>query len=314
MKIVFTGTSEFAVPILKAIKSQTDWDVALVISEPAKPSGRKNQSSVSPVAQTAKELNLKLATPVSIADIKSDITALKPDVMIVVAYGQILPREVLEIPKFKTINIHPSLLPKLRGASPIQTTLMQGLTETGVSLMVIDEKVDHGPIISQEVFLIDQSENYLTLEFRLSHIGASMLVRDLPKYISGKLKSQEQNHAEATFTKLIKKDDGLIDWSKSPQDIYNQWRAYLKWPGVYTFFKDKSGANMRLKLIQIEKCVISDIAHRSGEVFTDESKNLCIACHEGTIKLIRVQPENSKTLTAGEFLNGYTYIVGQNLV
>ena len=173
--------------------------------EPAKPAGRKNQLIDSPVSKLAKELNLNLTTPISIEDISSEIKNINPDVMIVISYGQLLPLEVLEIPKFKTINIHPSLLPRLRGPSPIQNALAQGLTETGVSLMVIDEKMDHGPVISQEVFLIDQSENYLTLEFQLAQIGASMLIRDLPKYVSGEIKPQEQNHTEATFTKLIKK-------------------------------------------------------------------------------------------------------------
>ena len=127
MKIIFAGTSEFAVPILKAITSQTDWDISLVISEPAKPAGRKNQLIDSPVSKLAKELNLNLTTPISIEDISSEIKNINPDVMIVISYGQLLPLEVLEIPKFKTINIHPSLLPRLRGPSPIQNALAQGL-------------------------------------------------------------------------------------------------------------------------------------------------------------------------------------------
>ncbi|MEK7629456.1 MAG: methionyl-tRNA formyltransferase [Patescibacteria group bacterium] len=315
MKIIFAGTSEFAVPILKAITSQTDWDISLVISEPAKPAGRKNQLIDSPVSKLAKELNLNLTTPISIEDISSEIKNINPDVMIVISYGQLLPLEVLEIPKFKTINIHPSLLPRLRGPSPIQNALAQGLTETGVSLMVIDEKMDHGPVISQEVFLIDQSENYLTLEFQLAQIGASMLIRDLPKYVSGEIKPQEQNHTEATFTKLIKKEDGLVDYQKmSAEEVYNLWRAYINWPSVYTFFKNKSGQNIRLKLIELEKCQTSEVGQKlSGEVFTDESKNLYIACNDGAIKLIRVQPEGSKILNAQDFLNGHKEIVGQKL-
>ncbi|MDP3764565.1 MAG: methionyl-tRNA formyltransferase [bacterium] len=320
MKVAFAGTSEFAVPILKTITSQTNWDVALVISEPAKASGRKNQLIASPISKLAQELNLNLLTPVSIKDIKEDILKSNLDILVVVSYGQILPKDIICLPKYKTVNIHPSLLPRLRGASPIQTALAQGLTETGVSLMLIDGKVDHGPIISQEVFLIDQSENYLTLEFKLAQIGASMFVRDLPKYVSGELQPQPQDDSQATFTKMLKKEDGLVDWSKSADDIYNQWRAYLNWPGVYTFFKDKSGRTIRLKLIEVELqsadqsiYATSDVAYRVGKVFTDESKNLYIACRKDAIKLIRVQVENSKVLTASEFLNGHGYVVSQKL-
>lgn len=313
MKVVFCGTSEFAAPILKKIKSQTDWDIALVVSEPAKPSGKKRLLIPSPVAQAAQELNLNLAAPASISDIKADLAALNPDVMIVVAYGQILPLEIISIPKFGTINVHPSLLPKLRGASPIQTALARGLAETGCSLMVIDEKVDHGPVISQEVLAISDEDTYLTLEPKLAELGAQMIIHDLPQYISGKIKPQEQNHAEATFTKLIKKENGRIDWQKmSAGDIYNLWRAYLKWPGIYTFFQNKSGQNIRLKLIEV-KPATSDVAGKSGEVFTDESKNLYIACRTGAVKIVKLQPEGSRVITTTEFLNGYSYIINQTL-
>ena len=315
MKIIFCGTSEFAAPILKTIASTTDWAVALVVSEPAKPSGKKKLFSLSPVAQAAQELNLNLAAPTAIQDIKSDLAALNPDVMIIAAYGQILPSEIISVPKFKTINVHPSLLPKLRGASPIQAALARGFTQTGVSLMVIDEKVDHGPVISQEALAVGDGDTYLTLEPKLAELGAQMIVRDLSKYVSGEIKPQDQNHAEATFTKLIKKENGRVDWQKmSALEVYNLWRAYIKWPGIYTFFKNKSGASVRLKLIEVElQSGTSDVGHQAGEVFTDESKNLFIACAAGAVKIIKLQPEGSKVLTVQEFLNGYNCIVGQTL-
>ncbi len=310
MRIIFCGTSEFAVPILKKIKTKTNWDIALVVSEPAKPAGRQNLLSDSPMAQTAKELKLKLVTPKSIKDITSDIADIKPDIAIVVAYGQILPEDIIKIPKFKTVNIHPSLLPKLRGPSPIQTALAQGLTETGVSLMLIDKKIDHGPVILQESFLIGENENYLTLEYQLAQIGAAMLIRDLPKYILGKIKPQEQNHSEATFTKLIKKGDGQIDWQKMmAEEIYNLWRAYIKWPGIHTFFKDRSGKSVRLKLIEIQPATSEVASAKAGQIFTDGLKNLYFGCRTGAIKLIRLQPENSKILSDEEFLNGYRYLI-----
>lgn len=315
MKIIFTGTSEFAALILKTILEQTDWSVALAVAEPAKPQGRKNQPVPSPVAQAARELKLNFAAPESIKNISGDIAQIKPDVMIVAAYGQILPPEIINIPKFKTVNIHPSLLPSHRGPSPIQSALAQGLTETGVSLMLIDEQIDHGPVISQEKFLIDEDDTYLTLEPKLAGLGSKMLIRDLPRYVSGDLNPKPQNHSEASFTKLIKKEDGRINWQEmSAEEIYNLWRAYIKWPGIFTFFKNKSSQPIRLKLTQIEICPTSDvghIGHGPGEIFTDSSKNLYIACLEGVIKITRLQPENSKVFSPVEFLNGYGYVIGQ---
>ena len=142
-----------------------------------------------------------------------------------------------------------------------------------------------------------------------------MIIRDLAKYVLGEIKPQEQNHTEATFTHLIKKENGHVDWQKmSAVEVYNLWRAYIKWPGIYTFFKNKSGASVRLKLIAIEKCATSDVAQKSaGEVFLDESKNLLIACSPGAVKITKLQPEGSKVLTVQEFLNGYNCIVGQTL-
>lgn len=314
MKIIFTGTSEFAANILKSIKKETDWDIALVISEPAKPAGRKNQLAHSPVTQSVQGLNLKLITPKSIKDCDDEIRSINPDIMIVVAYGQILPYDIFDLPKHKTVNVHPSLLPKLRGPSPIQTALTQGLKETGVSLMLIDEQIDHGPIISQEPLAIGGNDTYLTLESKLADLGSQMLIRYLPQCVSGSLKPQPQNHGKATFTKFIKKEDGQINWPKmSAGEVHNLWRAHIKWPGVFTFFKNKNGQNARLKLIQIEKYPTPGVGHNPGEMFTDSSKNLYIACRDGAVKIIQLQPENSKILTAREFLNGYGYLIGQIL-
>ncbi len=311
MKLIFFGTSEFAAPILKYLKEKMDWDIELVVSESAKPQGRKNEVIDSPVARYAKSAGLNLVTPNSLADVKwADY---KPDIAVVAAYGKILPKNILVLPSFGIINVHPSLLPKLRGPSPIQTALKQGLKETGVSLMLIDEKIDHGPIISQDFLSVSQTDNYFSLEPKLAELGAKMIGRDLPLYLSGKLKPTEQNHSEATFTKMIKKEDGRVSWSESADSIYNRWRAFIKWPGVYTFFNNKSGKQTRLKLINIEKCPTPRVGHGTGEVFLDESKNFYIACDEGAIKIIKLQPENSKILTAPEFLNGYGYVVSQIL-
>ncbi|MBI4120341.1 MAG: methionyl-tRNA formyltransferase [Parcubacteria group bacterium] len=332
MKIVFFGTSEFAALILQTIKERTDWDIALVITEPAKAVGRKQEITESPVSVYARQADLEIITPPSLKDTRvvDQIGSAKADIMILVAYGKLIPPEIFNLPPHKTVNIHPSLLPQLRGPSPIQTALLEGLKETGVSLMIIDEKIDHGPVISQETITIDDDDNYITLEAKLAELGGQMIIRNAPRYISGELKPQEQDHARATFTKMIKKEDGLVDWHKSADEIFNQWRAFIKWPGVYTFFTHSTSSGLasgrsdlplevgprsqpvRLKLIDIKK-VEHDHKHPPGTVFLSENKELLIACSHGVIKLIRLQPENSKILTAQEFLNGYKYIIAQVL-
>ena len=335
MKIVFFGTSEFAVPILKAIKEKTDWEIGLVVSESAKPAGRSNKITDSLVAKCSKENDLNLVTPISVKDIAGDIKTAEPDIAIVVAYGQIIPRSIFDIPKFKTVNIHPSLLPKLRGPSPIQTALLEGLKETGVSLMLIDEKMDRGPVLSQEKVKIADEDNYRELENKLSDLGSKILIRDLPKYIAGIINPMPQNEADATYTHLIKKEDGRADWNKSAGEIYNQWRAFSKWPGLFTFSKDRLGRQMRLKLIEIYSCHsaldaesrFSDLdagsksgmtvargnGNKPGTIITDGQKNLFISCGSGAINVKKLQPENSKTQTAAEFINGYGYVIGQKL-
>ncbi len=312
MKIVFFGTSEFAVPILKAIKEKTDWEIGLVVSEPAKPAGRSNKITDSPVASAAKDLGIEIYAPKSISDPEAleNLSKIGADVFVVVAYGQIIPRKIFDLPRFKTINIHPSLLPKLRGPSPIQTALLEGLKETGVSLMLIDEKMDRGPVLSQEPVKISDGDDYQTLENKLSDLGSKMLILDLPKYIAGIINPMPQNEADATYTHLIKKEDGHADWNKSAVEIYNQWRAFSKWPGLFTFFKNRNGKDIRLKLIEIEKA--TDSNKPAGEVFCADN-DLFVACADGAIKIKKLQPENSKTQIAAEFINGYGYAIGQIL-
>lgn len=314
MNIVFFGTSEFASSILKNIKEKTDWEICMVVSEPAKEAGRKNKITDSPVSTYSKEKGLNLTTPIRSKEIEEYIKKINPDVALVAAYGQIIPRSIFKIPKFKTVNIHPSLLPKLRGPSPIQTTLLNGLKETGVTLMLIDEKMDSGPILSQEILSISNEDNYYSLEEKTSDIGSDILIRDLPKYIDGKINPVQQDESSATYTHLLKKEDGHVNWNKTPQEIYNQWRAFLKWPGLFTFFKNKNGQNIRLKLIELEPNFDTKFTTKeSGSVFSNDKKNLFIACGLGSIKINKLQPENSKEQTSVEFLNGYGYIVGQKL-
>lgn len=328
MRIIFFGTSEFAVPILRILVQHHE--VVLVVAEKAKAVGRKKIITSSPVERLAQGLNLKIITPESIKSplAMAEILSHQPDINIVVAYGKIIPPEIFNLSPHKTINIHPSLLPKLRGPSPIQTALRLGLKETGVSLIVMDDEIDHGPVVSQETIAIDRDDNYFDLESKLSELAAKMLIRDLSRYAKGELKPQEQNHSQAIFTKMIKKEDGRVDWSKSADEIYNQWCAFIKWPGIYTFFTHSTSSGLafwrsdlqkeigspliRLKLISIEK-TNHEYKYSPGTVFLSENNELLIACSNGAIQPLRLQPESKKILSTEEFLNGYGKIIGQRL-
>lgn len=303
-KIIFMGTSEFAVPVLK--KLIKNYQVISVFTQPDKPIGRKKELSKSPIKKVAQENNLKIIQPKSLKDEKvvNQIRELNPDLIIVVAYGQIIPQKIIKISKFGIMNIHPSLLPKYRGASPIQTAIMNGEKETGVTIMLIDEKMDHGPILAQEKINIGD-DNYIKLSEKLSEIGANLLIKILPDYFSGKINPQEQDHTKATFTKIITREDGQIDWHKSAKEIGCQFRAFTPWPGVFTFWNNK-----RLK---ITKLTISEINKQDGLVFLTSDEEVAIGCGMGSIIISKLQLEGKKEMRAKEFILGYPDFIGSRL-
>lgn len=300
MKLIFFGTSEFAVPILKALTDSANFSVDLVITEPAKPAGRKKELIPSPIAIFAKENNLEIFTPDTLGgtEVQEKITNLKPDIMVVTSYGKIILENIFNIPPFKTINVHPSFLPELRGPSPIQYSLLEGRQKTGVTLIIIDKEIDHGPIVSQEKLDIAPIDTFNTLEQKLADLGAEMIIRDIPKYIAGNIEPINQNHDKATFTKKIEKQDGEIDWNKSAQEIYNTWRAFIRWPGIYMFLGD---IRLNLKKVKIAKNIS---AREVGKIFSQDNR-LFISCGDGTIEIEEIQPEGKKVMEAQSFINGY---------
>jgi methionyl-tRNA formyltransferase len=258
----------------------------LVISAPDKPVGRKQIITPPSVKLMAQKYNIAVEQPVKIKDLKLEIGNLQPDIVVVAAYGQIIPKEILDIPKFGCLNVHPSLLPKYRGASPIQSAILSGDEKTGITIMLMDEKMDHGPIIAQQE-LEFSAQGGLTSDWQfpklhdeLAKLGAKLLIDTIPKYISGKIKPKEQDHSKATFTKILKKEDGLISWSKKPEEIERQIRAFNPWPGTFTFIK-KDDKLIRVKILEVEI-----------------SSN-----NELIIK--KVQPEGKKEMPYEDFLKGY---------
>jgi len=273
-RIVFMGTPDFAGIILDRLIS-SPFKPYLIISESDKPSGRGNKITYSPVKLLSIKNNIEIWQPNKINDVEKELSNLAPDLIIVAAYGQIIPNNILEISKFRAINVHPSLLPKFRGATPIQGAILEGVKKTGVTIIKMDEKMDHGPILRQAEFPLGANITSSTLNQNLAHLGGNLLVKTIPLYILKNLKPIPQNHKEATFTKLLKKDDGIIDWNKSPVEIDRQIKAYSPWPGSYTNIDNK-----RLKILKT---------------------------HIENNKLIidRVQLEGKKEISYQEFVRGY---------
>jgi methionyl-tRNA formyltransferase len=248
--IIFLGTPEFAASTLQKLIDE-NYNICAVITEPDRPSGRGKKILSSPIKQLAQKNNILVLQPTKISKLELENKNLNPDLAIVVAYGQIIPNEILKIPKMGFINIHPSLLPKYRGPSPIQAAILNGDDTTGVTIIKLDEKMDHGEIISSsELTRLDSQKarleaqslklcNYNNLSNDLSKLGADLLIKVLPDYLSNKIVLKDQDHSKATFTKLIKKSDGLINWSEKVETIDRKIRAYNPWPGTYTILNGK---------------------------------------------------------------------------
>ncbi len=267
-KIVFLGTPEFSVKILEIMK-QSGFTPNLIITAPDKPVGRKMELTPSPVKSWAKKNNI----PVEY-DYKS-LIAFNPDLCIVASFGKIIPVDILKIPKYGFINVHPSLLYKFRGASPIQSAMLSGEKETGVTIMLMNEKMDEGPILTISNLKSQISKlSYKELEEKLAELGGELLVETIPKWIKGEIKPKPQEHEKATYCKKITKEDGLIDWSETPEIIERKIRAYNPWPGAYTFIDGK-----RLIIAQAER------------------KNT-------SLKIKRVKPEGKNEMIFEDYLRG----------
>ena len=224
MRVLFLGTPHFAVPTLDAVAREHE--VVLVVAQPDKPSGRGMQLHAPPVAIRAKELGLSLAQPPKIRDLQP----VEADIGVVIAYGKILPASLLAIPKHGFINVHASLLPKYRGAAPIQRAIQNGETTTGVTIMRVDEELDHGAMLDVATLDIDPDEHTPSLASRLSTLGAETLLRSLANLREG----TPQDHAQATYAPKIEKEEGLVNWNEPARAIYNKYRAFDPWPGIFT--------------------------------------------------------------------------------
>lgn len=290
-RIAFFGTPQFAVPTLEALARESR--PTLVITAPD-----DLQKGPSPVQRVAKQLDIRIDAP----------EILSPDVFrgqdfdlfIVAAYGKILKKDVLDIPKLGTLNVHPSLLPKYRGASPIQAALLAGETETGVTIMRIDSEIDHGPIIAQEHILIEPHDTSISLTQKLAKQGAHLLIKTLPRYLDDSIIPVAQDHSRATFTKLLKKNDGNIDWNSDAEYIERHIRAYLLWPSSWTEWHA-----LRIKILRahIENKVPRVPPGTFLHVIRDNT--LAVATKNKLLILETLQPAGKEPMTGQEFINGH---------
>ena len=284
-KIIFIGVSEFGVPILESLVDNK-YNIVSVITFPDKPIGRKKEIDFTPIKKTAQEYNLPVLQPEKISEIEYDIKKLQPDLFIVASYGKIIPKKILDIPFLGCLNIHPSLLPKYRGPSPIQTAILNGDKKTGITIMLMDEKIDHGPILFQEEMDINLDDNYKDLEKKLSQRSGLILVNILPQYFNNKIKAKKQNESEATYTKILSREQGEIDFKKSAQEIERKIKAFYPWPGTWFFLNKK-----RIKIIKAKA--------------TDKKEKTSLKTGRSFLSLEIVQPEGKKPMTGEEFFRGY---------
>jgi len=305
-KIIFFGTASFAVDILKGL-SEKKIPLAWIISQPDRPAGRKKIPKASPVTLWAKKENLPLQQFEKLDEKALDfLKKEQPDLFLVAAYGKILPKEILAIPSFGAINVHGSLLPLHRGASPVQEVLLTGQKETGISLILMNEKMDAGPLLVQKKILIEKKDDYLSLEKKLAQLSAEILPETLVQWLDKKITPQQQNEKLATFCPLIKKVDGEIDWGKPAEEIFNRFRAFSVWPGVYSFWTKKENSRLKISLFpkNFQPDNPSSQTLPEGKVFLTEQGELAVKANPGFLEIESLQLEGKKKMKAREFLLG----------
>ena len=252
-KIVFFGTPKFSAIILNKL-IENNYKPSLVITAPDKPVGRESKSAPSPVKIVAKKNNIPVKTYGSLRgrdDVEEEIKKYQPDLIIVAAYGKIIPQNILDIPKIYPINVHGSILPKLRGASPVQYAILEGLSETGITLMVMNDKMDEGDILKIKKIPIEPSDTSTDLFQKMADVSASFLIESLPEILNNKIKPQPQNHTQSTYTKLLSKQDGQFDFENPPSNLGNMIRAYFPWPGVFTEIDNQTIKFLPNNMIQL---------------------------------------------------------------
>ncbi len=307
MNILFFGSDNFAIPSLRTLH-ESSHKILAVVTPPDKPAGRGQKLTGCPVAAAAHELCLKLLQPPKIQgeEVFHQLLALKPDCLVVVAYGKFLPSRLMNAVSHGAVNLHPSLLPKYRGASPIQTAILNGEAITGVTTMTLTEEMDAGAIYLQATTAIDSIETALQLEMRLAELGGKLLAQTLDDLEKGTLKAKPQNPNDMVMTKKLVKEDGRLKWEKPASKLFDQIRALDPWPGTFCYVGDK-----RLKIW--EAAVLEETTTAKPGTVVGNKQGLTVACGQGRLCLLEVQLEGKKRLSVTEFLKGFPVPIGEVL-
>ncbi|MGB9678961.1 MAG: methionyl-tRNA formyltransferase [Thermoanaerobacteraceae bacterium] len=305
MKIVFMGTPQFAVPSLKKLYEE-NYEIQAVVTQPDKKKGRGMQKNFSPIKQYALNIGANILQPEKIKgnlDFIKELKALNTDFIVVVAYGKILPEEVLSIPKYGCINVHASLLPKYRGAAPINWAIINGEKETGITTMFMDKGLDTGDMLLKKSIKIMENDDAITIHDKLADLGGNVLIDTIEGLKKGLILPIKQNEDEATYAPIISKKMGHIDWSKDCNYIRNLVRGMVPWPGTYTFYNGKM-----LKIWKTE-FVSYDGYEEEGTVLSNNNK-LLVKCLNGALNILEVQGEGTKRMNISDYLRGHNIIEG----
>jgi methionyl-tRNA formyltransferase len=311
LRIIFMGTPELAAASLGALLREPAFQVIAAVTQPDRPKGRDLKLQPSPVKQLALSAGVPVLQPEKARDEKflGELQQLQPELIAVAAFGQILPKAILDLPRLGCLNVHTSMLPKYRGASPIQSAILNGETETGVTIMKMDVGLDTGDILTQRTTPIRDEDNAATLHDRLAQLGAELLVETVCDLAAGKLQPRPQPHELATHVAKIKKEDGRINWSQPARAIWNRIRAFTPWPGAFTFLPAQPHP-LLLKLWQAE--VVSG-QRTAGEILSADKTGIVIACGEGALRVTNLQREGGRKMSAQEFLAGHALKPGLTL-
>lgn len=302
MKIIFFGTSDFAIPILEAL-CQESYKIVAVITTPDQPAGRRKILTPSPLKIAAQKWGLKILQPQKLKN-NSELMAynlkLKADIGIIASYGKIIPPEIIALFPKGLVNIHPSLLPKYRGPSPIQSAILNGEKQTGITIMLVDEEIDHGPLLQNITYQISPTKYFKEIRTDLAKLGAKLLIKTLPDYLNGKIISQEQDHVQATFTKKLSLADGKINWHQSAYQIFNQIRALNPEPGTWTIRRDRP--QEILKILRATPWL--QTAPLPPGIALIENRTLLVSTGKGRLKLEEIKPSGKRPMLVESFVNG----------
>jgi len=308
--IVFIGTPDFGLPTLKSLINDPNFTIKGVITQTDKKIGRKQILSQSPIKTEALKNNIEVWQPQKIKEFTIPISNI--DFIVVIAYGQIIPKNILDLPKYGCINIHGSLLPKYRGAACIQEAIKNGDKKTGVTIMKMDEHLDTGPILAQKEVEISPADTTGVVYDKISKLGAEILIPTLKSYANQEIKEIEQDDSKSSYVGLLKKNDGKMDFSKTATELERFVRAMTPWPGAFKQIEDEESKIKNIRILKVQHKPIEINTHKPGDLFVYNNK-LCLQCKKDALILDEVQPEGRKPMNAKNFINGYSdLITGDN--